>query len=279
MRSIFIRRAFVLVLVAVVLCASLYAEAQNTANRGIVVSPQRVMFVGNERVKEIVIANRGNKAAQYRISVVNRAMTEDGQIKEADAPAENEFFADDVINFGPRRVMLAPRGNQKVRIMSRLRGNAEDGEYRSHLLIQEIPEADPAENAAGQAGTDDLGINIQAIFGVTIPVIVQKGDLDFSAKLVNPRIITENGQKFLKVTIERSGNKSLFGTVKVFTNDKEVGILKNVAVYLSTPRRDVKVNIDPAYAENLSGKTIQVVYDAVEPKEDAPRAELSFVAK
>lgn len=264
-------------LIFVITSSSDVVIAQDSQARGIIVSPQRVMFNGNERTKEIVIANRGNTAAQYRITIVNRKMTETGQLEETETPAENEFFAQDVMSYGPRRVNLGPRGSQKVRIMSRLRGSSEPGEYRSHLLIQEVPEAAPPKNAA-QTGSDSLGINIQAIFGVTIPVIIQKGELDFAANISNPQIITENGQKKLKVRVERSGTKSMLGTLKVFTDGEQIGILKNVAVYLSTPHRDISIMIDPEYAEKLSGKEIRVTFGAEESKEDAPDTELVFTA-
>ena len=243
--------------------------------QGIIITPKRVTFNERDRTQEVLIANRGNEKTRYRISIVNRKMMPDGTLVAVEEETDGDRFANKVLRYGPRQVTLDPKGTQKIRLMSRVTSKSDDGEYRSHLLVQEIPDAKPAENAGNEAG-GEVGINVTAIYGVTIPVIIRKGDLTQTAALKNPKITKVDGKTFLNVDIERTGNKSLFGTVKAFTGGDEIGILKNVAVYLSTTSRRVSLQLKPEYADTISGKPIRITFGAVESNEDAPDTEITF---
>ncbi len=244
--------------------------------RGLVISPKRVVFEKGQRIAEIVLANRGDQEETYRVSVINRKMLENGQLAETDAPAEGEFFAKDYLRYSPRQVVLGPKETQKIRVMSRIKADNPDGEYRSHLLIQEVPKADAAQKAGNSDG--DLGINVQAIFGISLPVIIRKGDLSATTKLSTPKIKKVGEDTFLDIELHREGTKSILGTLNVFADSQKIGILKTVAVYMSMPKRVVSIKLDPESAQNLSGKQIRVTLGAEEALEDAPEAELTFTA-
>ncbi len=268
-------RAFFLCLVmgGCLLPTSHYANAAG----GLLVSPTRVVFGPNERLKEVRVVNRGNEAQKYRISVINRTMTVNGQMEPASEPGENEFFAEKYMRYGPRQVTLDPKESQTIRIMSRLPANAADGEYRSHILIQEVPKATDAKSASN-AADDRVGVNVQAIFGMSIPVFMRKGDLTAEISLSDPKIVEFNGSKFVEVKINRSGNKSVLGTAKVLADDKEIAILKGVAVYLSAPYRTVLLEIPEEYAQSIAGKSLRITYGASQSGENAPPAEITFTA-
>ena len=244
--------------------------------KGLVISPKRVVFEKGQRIVEVILANRGEQEETYRISIVNRKMLENGQLANADTPAEGEFFAKDHLRYSPRQIVLAAKETQKIRLMSRLKGDASDGEYRSHLLIQEVPKADAAQKAGDTEG--GLGINVQAVFGVSLPVILRKGDLSAQVSLSAPKINVVDGITYLEVAVNREGGKSILGTLNVFAESKKIGILKTVAVYMSSPKRIVSIKLDPQSAKNLSGKQIRVTLGAEEPNEDAPEAEITFTA-
>lgn len=244
---------------------------------GLVVSPKRVVFESEQKITEVLLANRGGSEQKFRISVVNRAMQENGQLIEVDAPAEGEYFATDIIRYSPRMVTLGPKETQKIRVMSRLKNDAPDGEYRSHLLLQEIPDAGDAKSA-GDENDGALGINISAVFGVTVPVIIRKGVLSAEASLSTPKIKKVGEDTFLELTINREGTKSFLGTLNVFADSQKIGILRNVAVYLSSERRVVSIKLDQDRAQNLSGKSIRVTLGADGEFEDAPSTDLVFTA-
>lgn len=250
-------------------------DAQGTG--GLVISPKRIALTSTDRSAEVLLANRGDVEKRYRISFVNKKMTQSGGLEDTTEPAEGEFFADGVIRYAPRQVTLAPRETQKVKLLSRLKGNAPEGEYRSHLLVQEIPNENLAP-PADPGSEDGLAIQIQAIFGLTIPVIVRKGELTHTADLSDPVYRNIDGEHFVDFFVERTGNKSLLGTAKVFADGQEVGILKNVAVYLSVPRRRVSIKLNSENVNNFVGKEIRITFGEVSSKDDAPPAEITFKA-
>ncbi len=243
--------------------------------KGLVISPKRVVFEKGQRIVEVILANRGDAQETYRISIVNKMMQENGQLADATTPAEGEFFAKDFLRYSPRQVVLGPKETQKVRLMSRLKSDAADGEYRSHLLVQEVPKAEDAQKAdASKDGA--LGINVQAIFGISLPVIMRKGDLSARVSLSSPKIKKIGEDTYLEVAINRSGTKSILGSLNVFAEGEKIGILKTVAVYMSSPKRVVSIKLDPKRAKNLSGKTLRITLGAEETIEDAPETEFSF---
>ncbi len=261
----------------VLIAACLFPLSSDAQNRGLLVSPKRIVFVKGERLQELRLVNRGDETQKYRISVVNRAMQKNGQLAPADTPAENEFFADKILRYGPRQIDLGPKEAQTVRLMSRMTGNNPDGEYRSHILVQEIPKAKDAASVSEPA-PGGLGVNVQAIFGISIPVFFRKGDLSAEVSLSNALITRQNNETYATFDINRSGNKSIFGTAKVFAGEQEIAILKGIAVYLSAPTRTISVKIPDEYAQTIAGKQLRITFGAVQDEEDSPPAETSFVA-
>lgn len=244
--------------------------------KGLLISPKRVVFEKGDRVKEIRLVNRGDQVQKYRVSIINRKMLPNGQLVPADDPAEGEFFAKKHVRYGPRQVELAPKSAQSIRIMSRLPANAPDGEYRSHVLIQEIPDASAAESVQGNQPASGVGVNVRAIFGISLPIFLRKGDLTASATLSDPKIIKEDDATYVQFKINRTGNKSVFGTAKVFAGQENIAILKGVAVYLSAASRTLMIEIPEKHANRLHKQSLRITYGAVEPEENAPETELSF---
>jgi len=258
--------------IACLLPLSSYAQ-----DRGLLISPKRIVFEKGDRLHELRLVNRGDSPQKYRISIVNRAMQKNGQLKPTDKPAANEFFAADILRYGPRQIELNPKEAQTVRLMSRITGNNPDGEYRSHILIQEIPKPKDAQSVK-DAPADGLGLDIQAIFGISIPVFFRKGDLSAEVSLTGPKVKKYNEDTYVEFDINRSGNKSIFGTAKIFENGTQIAILKGIAVYLSASTRTIAVKIPNEYAKAITGKKLRIIFGAVQEEEDSPPAEVSFVA-
>ena len=76
--------------------------------------------------------------------------------------------------------------------------------------------------------------------------------------------------------MNRSGTKSLFGTAKALAGQQEIGILRNIAVYLSVPRRLVSLKVHPEHVSNLVGQNIRITFGAEEQSDNTASAEISF---
>ncbi len=70
--------------------------------------PTRVVFEKNQRAAQVELINNGTERATYRISLMNRRMTETGELVPVTEPLPGEQFADAMLVFSPRQVTLAP---------------------------------------------------------------------------------------------------------------------------------------------------------------------------
>jgi len=150
---------------------------------GMLITPQRLVFDDHKRTETFILANKSSTAKRYRISIINRAMEEDGHIVDATKPAAGENFADQYLRVAPRSVTIEPLQTQIVRVTPRLPGDAKDGEYRSHILFEEvaIPNTQSTEGTSKQAG-----ITVHTKVGFALPVILRKGNPDAHITMENP---------------------------------------------------------------------------------------------
>lgn len=235
---------------AIAMLAAPPAQAQGD----LLVAPTRVV-IANGGGAEVVLSNIGSEAATYRIGLELRRMTEDGDIDEvtesAANPAEQAALA--MVRFAPRRITLMPGQPQSVRISARPPEDLPDGEYRVHMSFRAIPPSLP-EADAGEAATGGVAIRLVPVYGITIPVIVRKGQLEAGAKLANPRLVTGPSGTHLAVEMVRSGQRSTYGELIGRTGKgDQVFALKGVAIYPEVARRMVRVPLTAEQVAKLKG--------------------------
>jgi hypothetical protein len=223
---------------------------------GLLVSPSYLLFDGRVRSKSLLLSNRGVTAETYRITIVNRLQRSDGQLVDTDTPAPGEGFAGPLVRYAPHEVVLAAEKPQTVRLLLQLPADLPDGEYRSHILFQQVPTETPSESLP-LSNAPGLSVSIRAIFGVTIPIIVRKGALTATASLSDLRLLrlAEN-EPALALHINRAGTRSLRGDLAVLLDGQEVGRLKDINVFLSTPYREAVVPL--TVKDDIKGHRITV---------------------
>lgn len=233
------------------------------ANAGVgdlLVAPTRLILNGG-RSAEIILNNIGEEAATYRISAEFRRMKPDGMLEEVANPNAAEKAARDMLIFAPRRVTLAPNEPQSIRIAARPPQGLPDGEYRVHLLFRAIPPSTPVTQPAS-APAKGLSFRLTPVYGVTIPVIVRLGNLSVKAGISNVRAEKRDGKPVIELELDRSGDRSTFGEVRVLKAGVKdpIAIARAVAVYTELNEREVIVPVDDGYRGALSGPvTVQYV--------------------
>ncbi len=150
--------------------------------------------------------------------------------------------------------MLAPGKAQSVRLLVRKPRSLPPGEYRSHLLFRALPPA-----SAGKVVEDILvsdsrfKIQLTAVFGITIPVIVRQGDLwaDVGITDLEVRPGKAEGQgPVVSFRLTREGTRSVYGDVEV-THPSEggshrvVGVVRGISVYTPNQSRMVRLRLQP----------------------------------
>jgi P pilus assembly chaperone PapD len=235
------RKAMLGLMAVVLMVPVLRAEAAGE----LMVHPTRIVFEGNTRTAQIDLINSGTEPMTYRISVVRRRMTDTGDFVAVDTPAAGEQFADEMIRFSPRQVVLQPRVAQAVRIQLRKPGELEDGEYRTHLLFQALPPADAATARQAVGAEEGLDIRLTAIYSVSIPLLVRHGSTSATVSLSDLELRRPaDGPPAAALTIHRAGNRSVYGDLTVFLRapngtERVVGRANGIAVYTPNAVRKV----------------------------------------
>lgn len=241
------------------------------AKADLLLHPTRLVFSDIQEAKTalIDIANTGLQTETYRLHLVNKRMNEQGQLVTADQPIANERFANQLIYFSPRQITLAPYASQTIRVGIRKPKNLAEGEYRSHLLFERIPNNTDQSDIAmlvqrqQQQTKKDLQINVQALVSASVPVFIYHGKADVKAEINDLTMsLNQNSGKRLTFKLTRYGNRSIHGTLVLkFISDAgkiiELERKSDIAVYHPNPYR--LLHFDLADQKPGSGK-LQVSY-------------------
>ena len=211
---------------------------------------------------EVILNNVGQEPATYRISVEFRRMSVDGSLEDVASPTDRDKMAEDMIVYAPRRVTLAPREPQVIRVAARPPAGLPDGEYRVHMLFRAVPPATPVAAAAPGSQSKGISFALIPVYGVTIPVIVRLGNLQVKSSIENPQLETKDGKRSVGLELTRTGDRSTFGEVRVLKAGVKdpIAIQRAVAVYTEVGKRRVSVPMDEKFTGDARGPvTIQYV--------------------
>jgi hypothetical protein len=263
------RRFFSMPVLMPLLLSLLLLWASRPAHAELMLHPTRLVFDKNTRAAQIELINNGSQPATYRISLVNRRMTEVGQFEPADTPAPGEQFADAMLRFSPRQVTLQPGTAQTVRVMLRKPADLPDGEYRSHLQFDKLPDAGGATSIDRQGDGKGIGVVLDALVGAAVPVIVRHGAGSATVGLSGLALRTDGnaGAKgpLLALRFEREGSNSVYGDLDVtFTprdgKPRTVARIGGVAVYTPNRIRAATLPLDVPPGLPLAHGTLAVSY-------------------
>ncbi|WP_366655883.1 fimbria/pilus periplasmic chaperone [Fodinicurvata sp. EGI_FJ10296] len=137
------------------------SHAQGITGSGLAVAPTRLAIDPNERGAELRLQNRSATEATYRITLT--------QVQ----PGPGGHRADEMIRFSPRQVTVAGNGNQTVRVAVRRPADLPPGEYAARIRFEAIPTGNPTQ-AFESAGDDGISIQLEAIYAVTLSVVIHQ---------------------------------------------------------------------------------------------------------
>ena len=228
------------------------------------IMPKRLVFDGSQRSHEINLANTGRDTAVYAISFINYKMTDDGNFEQVEEPGKGQRFAIDFLRYFPRRVTLAPNEAQTIRVQLTRTGNLEQGEYRSHMYFRAVEE----QTALGTEEANDaegISINIKTVFGISIPVIIRHGESTTQVELKDIHLERSGEFPKLSLSINRSGNMSVYGDFNVNHISPqgqvtEIGSVKGVSVYTPNSHRNFSFELRDASAVDLSSGRLEITY-------------------
>jgi P pilus assembly chaperone PapD len=195
-----------------------------SAHADILISPQRAILTDDVRQAVISLHNPGAVARAYRLSWVERRLSEDGQVFTL-KDGENPRSIAAMVRFSPRRVTVLPGQTQTVRLDYRPPADLKPGEYRSHLRIGMEPIED--NNGVSPPGTevmrgekDGVSFRLDALMSFSVPIFVRHGagSADVKIAAVEPVMSKQSGvdEPGLNVRLSRSGEFSSYGRLMVY---------------------------------------------------------------
>jgi P pilus assembly chaperone PapD len=236
-----------------VTAAALSSSVANAGVGDLLVAPTRVVL-DSSRGTEVVLNNIGTDTANYRISLELRRMKPDGDLEEVAIEQGNDHEKKtlEIISYAPRRVTLPPNQPQAIRVGVRAGDELPDGEYRAHMVFRAIPDAVPAAAAGNDKG---LSIKLIPIYGVVIPIIIRRGNLQVTAKISEAHLETKSASSLLDFTLQRTGTRSVYGNIRIVRAGiaKPLFEAKGIAVYAEIAQRTVALPLTTEQAAALRG--------------------------
>jgi len=220
------------------------------------------VFEGALRTAAISVVNRGGAPAFYRVALIRMRMSDAGVITPIATTLPAEAFADTLVRFAPRQMALGPNESQVIRIQLRRIPDLPTVEFRSHLVVQEIPPTptllSPVASVASHESEDPAGVQVRitTAFALAIPVIVRQGSLTASVSIADFRLLRRQGFGELplaQLSLRREGNRSVYGDLRLTYVPEHgrptlVGLVRGVSIY--TPNRlriiEVPLTLPPA---------------------------------
>lgn len=249
----------------------LTAQAPPLALKGVgdlAVVPHRVVFQGRDRAAEVMLRNDGSTSATYRVLIKEMVMLPSGRLEDR-TKAPGEITAADLVRMTPRQVELKPGEVQMVRFQLRKPAELAEGEYRSHVLFQAVPAADVPEPET--APTEHaLSFKLTPIFGITIPIIVRQGNLKAQLAISKAQALPPEkaeGPWILAVSLERRGNSSVLGDLKVqvekggqLQRGMVLTQMKGIGIYTGLEAREIRLPLDLAKRDSLRGAQLRITF-------------------
>jgi hypothetical protein len=225
------------------------------AQGDLLIAPTRLVLDGR-RGGEVILSNIGAEEATYRVSLELRRMTPEGDLEPVEDAEANvsEKAALEMVRYAPRRIVLPPGEPQAIRISARPGAELPDGEYRVHMSFAALPKVRPVTPAA-ETNAQGFSINIVPVYGITMPIIVRKGELEVTGALANPRLEeTAEGTAFA-VDIARNGEASLYGDLLVYPqgSNEPVFMVRGLGVYPEIANRQTTFTVSPEQAAAMRG--------------------------
>jgi len=203
-----VSRGFALAAILTFNCAALAAQ-------GVMVAPHAVFIDHRLRSGSVLLYNPGTEPVEVTISTIFGYPVTDSTgaitLRTIDAPDSTVPSALAWIQAFPRRLTVAPRERQTVRLLARPPAGLADGEYWLRMVIAaqagRVPISGVTDTTAIQVG---LTLEVRTIIGVNYrkgPVTTGLALSQLRAHIVADSLIT-------RARLERRGNAAFIGTIR-----------------------------------------------------------------
>lgn len=181
---------------------------------------KRVIFEGAKRAEVVTVINNSLRDETYRVGWRHFVMTQEDSLKavpDDQLPPEVKPVVD-MIRYAPRRFTVKAKSSQQIRLMLRTPGDLPEGEYRSHLWIRPEPKVDKITPDGANNTSTKTGVELQMLTGVTMPIIVRKGNLGAKTTITGLQASRSPGFVSVAYALNRVGERSVYGNIDYVCN-------------------------------------------------------------
>ncbi len=266
------------ILVSLALCLCSVATAD------LLVSPTRVLMNDANRSATLTLRNTSNGSRTYRLRWQDKRANSDGTYTFI-PEGEEWHSAKGMIRHSPRQITVGPNDNQTVRFNWRPPADLPSGEFRSHMLLEVIPDiSEPTATLEANTSNEGVGIQVFMQMSFSIPVVVRHNTDAPKVSISDVEAVPINDKNHiaLKMTLNRDGNSSSYGKVVVEMQRnsdspvEKIGEYKELTIYHEVDKRKLTIPLrDAAIPE---GAWVRIAYEGLKEHEGVLWAEKVFQA-
>jgi fimbrial chaperone protein len=241
--------------------------ATNAFAGGFLLAPTRLIFEGGVRAQELTIMNQSDTAQTYRMRLEDRRLRSSGEF-DVITDASDPTIASPMLRLSARQIVIPARTSATLRVLLRKPAGLAAGEYRSHLVVTELPTVappaiDPDPNAP-------ISVSITTVLGISIPVLVRSGET--SARLSVPTVKRvgvpqQPDLDAINVRLETVGNRSMFVDLRVISTRQRRGepifLSKAAPIYTPVNARDITLSLTAEQTAKVRGGNVVLQYQEV----------------
>ena len=248
--------------------------------QGVLVAPHSVVIDHRTRSGSITLYNPGDQPAEVALSTFFGYPVTDStgtfELRTIDQPQPGVPSAARWVDAYPKRMLLAPKQRQTVRLLARPPAGLPDGEYWARVAISAKGGSVPVSGVTDSSGVQvALALEIRTV----IPLQYRKGKVATGVRTSDLAAAVEGDSLAVRVRLDRTGNAAFLGTLRGALVDANGRIVASVtsplAVYYDMEPRLTA----PLPAGGLPAGTYRLKIDVASVREDlAPELVLATTA-
>jgi hypothetical protein len=220
--------------------------------QGVLVAPHAVIMDHRTRSGSITLYNPGDEPAEISLSSFFGYPVTDStggfELRTIEQPGPAYPSAVGWIDAFPKRVMLAPKQRQTVRLLARPPAGLPDGEYWARLVISAKGGTVPVQGVTDSSGVDvRLDLEVRTV----IPLQYRKGQVGTGVRVSDLSAAVERDSLAVRVRLDRIGNAAFLGTVRGALSDARGKVVASVSSPLA-----VYYDMEPRMAVPLPGGSL-----------------------
>ncbi|MBE0457640.1 fimbria/pilus periplasmic chaperone [Pseudoalteromonas sp. KG3] len=238
----------------------------------LLISPTRISFDERQRTAKVTVINTSDEYKTYRVQWSEKQSTSTGGYVTLLEPTATSLSP--MTRLSPKQMRLAPGEKQTVKIAIRKPKQLADGEYRSHLLFQTLPNENPNSTSS---------IKINMIMSYSIPVVLRQNAKIPTVEIEQVQVVQNpiNQRPELKLKLIRDSDFSSYGKLSAYyqsnTNDKleKIAEIGNLSIYPEVNNADVTLSL---FSDKTLDKPGNIIFKYIGSEEytDVNFAELNL---